>query len=138
MQSKLSSVILLIAALVAGPAFARPSVPIVNVENAPVVTGSGNVPTLAQIKQSIVAAGAIQNWKVSDAEDGKLNATLVVRGKHFMTIEIPYTTEQYSLIYKTSVNLNYEILDGVPLIHPNYNKWVQTFSNNIRLELKKL
>lgn len=138
MQAKLSVVFLLIATLVTGPALARQSVPIVNVENAPVVTGSGNAPTLAQIKQSIVAAGAIQNWKVSDAENGTLNATLVVRGKHYMTIEIPYTTEQYSLIYKSSVNLNYEVLDGVPVIHPNYNKWVQTFSNNIRLELKKL
>ena len=55
-----------------------------------------------------------------------------------MVVEIPYSTTQYSLIYKSSINMNYEVLEGVPVIHPNYNKWVQTFSTAIRLELMKL
>ncbi|HWT54915.1 MAG TPA: hypothetical protein VN066_08900 [Rhodocyclaceae bacterium] len=138
MQTKLFSIFLMLTALVAGPAHARQSVPVINIENALITTSSGKTPTLAQVKQSIVAAGAAQGWQLSETADGKLLASLTVRGKHFMTIEIPYTTAQYSLLYKSSVNLNYEVLEGVPVIHPNYNKWVQTFGNNIRVELSKL
>lgn len=138
MKTTLLSLILVCAATLSGNVLARASVPVINVENAVIATGSGKTPTLAQVKQSIVQAATVQNWQVTETLDGRLNATLVVRGKHYMTIEIPYTTTQYSLIYKNSINLNYEVLEGTPVIHPNYNKWVQNFSNSIRIELSKL
>jgi hypothetical protein len=138
MKTKLISLIFVCAAFFSSNVLARASVPVINIENALITTGSSKTPTLAQVKQSIVQAAAVQNWQISETADGKLNATLVVRGKHHMMIDIPYTTTHYSLVYKSSVNLNYDVQEGTPVIHPNYNKWVQTFSNSIRLELSKL
>jgi hypothetical protein len=138
MKNRFLSLMLLCAALVSGNVLARASVPVLNIENVLVSTASGNVPTLAQVKQSIVQAGAAQNWQVAEADPGKLSATLIVRGKHHMTVDIAYSTTHYSLRYKSSVNLNYAVIEDTPVIHPNYNKWVQNFSNAIRLELSKL
>lgn len=118
-------------------AMARPSVAIINhesVEVTPARTGAGDA---QRVQQAIVAAGMQRNWNVRPLGDGEMEASLLVRGKHTVVVGIRYTASQFSLVYKSSVNMNFETRDGQPLIHPNYNKWVNDLKQGIQFELQK-
>ncbi|MGH6627408.1 MAG: hypothetical protein ACRECD_12885 [Burkholderiaceae bacterium] len=103
-----------------------------------VATNSGKAVQAEQVKQAIQAAAGTRNWSLSPQAEGKLLATLNVRGKHTIMVEIAYAADRYSLSYKDSVNMNYGAHNGLPSIHPNYNKWVQHLQDGIRIELLKL
>lgn len=137
MKSKLFAALLIATTLVAAPAVARDSVPIVNYDNVAVATSSGKAPDAEQVRQAIAAAAAGKGWTVAPAGDGKLQATIVVRGKHTVVVDIAYAADKYALTYKDSTNMNFIERDGQKLIHPFYNKWVQTLKEAIRLELLK-
>ena len=57
-------------------------------------------------------------------------------GKHLAEVNILYSPEQYSVVYRDSINLNYRASDST--IHPSYNKWVGQFVDAIDRSLKKL
>jgi len=131
------SAVLVFAAILSLNAIARDSVPIVNYDNVAVATNSGKAPNAEQVRQAITAAAASKGWTVAPAGDGKLQATIVVRGKHTVVVDIAYAADKYALTYKDSINMNLIERDGQKLIHPFYNKWVQTLKEAIRLELLK-
>jgi hypothetical protein len=131
----------LVAALLvsAAPAYgARPSVPIDNFPNQAVGTASGKKPTLDQVAQAIAAAATSRQWAVARQADGSFLATRVVKGKHTIVTTISFTPEQYSVTYHSSDNMRFEVRDGVPHIHPNYNVWTRELVEAIRVELSKL
>jgi len=104
--------------------------PIKNVNDSAIMTGSGKEPTNEQVASAIRQAGVGLGWQVRDAGPGKLVAVLYIR-THTAEVEIPYSTKSYSIIYKSSVNLNEE--GGA--IHKNYNGWVTNFSQRIGAQL---
>jgi hypothetical protein len=118
-------------------AMARTSVPIVNFDDVAVSTGSNAKLSAAQVGESIKTAAQAKTWTVSPAGDNKMTATLQVRGKHTVVIEIPYSATSYSLLYKDSSNMKHEVEGGTPVIHPFYNKWVATLKDGIQMELQK-
>jgi hypothetical protein len=138
MKSLIGIVVIVVAALFSVSVNARSGAPIKNFENVAVVTGSGMPATVEQVKKAIIAAQAAHGWVIAPAGDGKLVANINVRSKHMATLDISYSADRYSLTYLTSVNLNYEKQNGEQLIHPNYNKWVATLVNDIRVELLKI
>lgn len=138
MKSVIGIVVLALASFFSVSANARSGVPITNFENVPVVTGSGKPATEEQVKTAIIAAQAAHGWVITPAGNGKLLANVNVRSKHMATLDISYSADKYSLIYQTSVNLNYDTRNGEAIIHPNYNKWVATLVNDIRVELLKI
>ncbi|WP_431098143.1 hypothetical protein [Polaromonas aquatica] len=138
MKSKFFAGLILAMAFVAGPASARWPMPIVNYPDIPVVTSSGAVPSAARVKQAIQAGATAKNWTVAQQADGKLQATLKVRGKHTVIVQIAYTPEKYSLIYQDSIDMDYGQRNGEPVIHPFYNKWVADLKESIRGELVKI
>lgn len=128
---------LLALAFCASPAFAWPLVPIINHDSIPVTTGSGRLPQAEQVRQAIQQAATGRGWSLVQHTDGTLLATLNVRNKHQIVVEIGYSAERYSLKYRDSVNMQYEVLGGEPSIHSKYNKWVQNLASAIRVELLK-
>lgn len=138
MKSKLFTAFLVASTLFVTPASARQTVPIVNYDKLAVAVNSGKAPQAEQVKQAILAAAGSKSWSVATQADGKLLATLQVRGKHTVVVEIAYASDQYSLTYKDSTNMKFGAGDGQPLIHPFYNKWVQELKEAIRIELLKL
>ena len=60
-----------------------------------------------------------------------------MRNKHTIVVNISVAADTYSVKYQSSINMNYAVVDGRPVIHPNYNKWVQTLVDGIGAELKK-
>jgi len=88
-------------------------------------------------KQAIELALANRGWLVTEEEPGKIHATLNNR-KHVARILITYDDETVKIEYVDSENLDYEVDEGgQPLIHDNYNAWIQylvkDINRNIRL-----
>ena len=104
--------------------------PIQNVNDAPIVSAKP-VPA-AQVKTAIMNAGTSLGWQMAEVSPGHIKGTLNLR-KHTAVVDIPYSATKYSIVYKSSVNLDEK--DGQ--IHRNYNAWVHNLSNKIGAELAR-
>ena len=79
--------------------------PIQNVTDATVPTVSGHALSNDDVKKAIMRAGTTLGWKMSADAPGKITGRLEVR-KHTAVVEIPYSTKSYSIVYKSSTNLD--------------------------------
>ena len=105
-------------------------VPIQNVQNVS-VSNSANKPLSAeQVRGAIVRAGAGLGWIMKDAGPGQLHGTLILR-THTAEVTIPYSATSYSIVYKTSTNLQ---ATGTT-IHRNYNGWITNLNRGINAQL---
>lgn len=129
---------LVLTGLLPVQAYARNTVPVENIERVAIHPASGKTLTATEVKQAIATAAAKNDWVVNAATDGKTEATLEVRSKHTVKIEILYDPASYSILYKDSVNMKFETKYGQAYIHPFYNKWVGILKSSIDQELGKL
>jgi len=104
--------------------------PIQNVENAPVATASGKSLSKNEVRAAILRAGSGLGWVMKDEGSDTIVGTLLLR-THTAVVEIPYSTRDYSIRYRSSVDLNEA--DGQ--IHKNYNGWVQNLTRAINANL---
>lgn len=140
-------------------AVAREVVPVVDYIDVPITTSSGKRLTAEQVQEAIAAAARFNRWEVTRAAGGDmLTASLHFKGKHAAAVSIPYSADKFSIKYLNSVNLKYRLSEaapggstdltrlnapnqglaaGTPLIHPAYNKWVESLLQGIQFELKK-
>ncbi len=105
---------------------------IYNVSNAPVAPTKAN-PTVDEVRQSIIRAGAALGWQMKEVNPGHVLGTLHLR-THMAAVDVTYDTKAYSIMYKDSKDLNY---DGTT-IHNNYNGWIQNLEKGIRAQLSLL
>lgn len=87
-----------------------------------------------EIEGAIIRAGARTGWEIVPERPGLMTGTILVRGKHSVVVEIAYTQTDYTISYKSSVNMEYK--NGK--IHGNYATWVANLDKNIRIELASL
>lgn len=71
------------------------------------------------------------NWAPRDISANTIEATLVVRGKHHIVVDIVYSPNMYTIKHKSTSNMN----EKHGTIHPNYNVWVNTLRQNIDRQL---
>jgi hypothetical protein len=126
---------------VAGPAHALE--PIRNYEDMVITTKNGETPSLQEVRQAIVTAGAVVNvtrrgaaesWDFTDSGPGKLRGMLVVRGRHVIEVDITYSAKLYSVVYANSSEMSYQAGE----IHPNYNFWVKQLVDRVSTRLFNL
>ncbi len=110
----------------------RAGAPIYEVKSAPVPSPSGKELTLEQVRKEIMAAGVAAGWQMTDVKPGELLATYNLRS-HQAVVSIPYTTKDYSILYKNSSNLKYDA--AAKTIHQNYAGWIQRLDGAIRSRL---
>lgn len=133
------TVLFLLAFAVSGAAFARTPEPVVNLVDQAVTPASGKVLTADEVKQAIGKVAQEKKWVVTPLPDGKLNASLSWNGnKHTIVVEIACDAGRYSVTYKDSINMNYLVKDGQPVIHPYYNRHVNTLRDAIRVEMMRM
>lgn len=99
------------------------------VKSAAIVSNLAN-PSKDEVRKAIVRAAYGLGWQIKDNGPDAMIGTLMLR-EHTAVVDIPYSTKQYSIHYKSSTNLNY---DGTS-IHANYNGWVQNLSKAINAQL---
>ena len=106
------------------------SVPIMNVDNAAVPTASGKPLTQEQVRAAIIRAGGALGWQMKDEGPNKMVGTLVLR-THTAVVDIPYSATNFSIKYRSSVNLD----ESGGNIHKNYNGWIQNLHRGINTQL---
>ena len=114
----------MVLAVMAGAMIGCRTTPVYNVEQQTIV--SNGSAKLGDVQKAIIAAGASLGWQMKVMKPGHIVGTLYLRD-HMAKIDVNYSTENYSITYKDSNNLNY---DGTN-IHSNYNGWVQNLQRKI-------
>ena len=109
------------------------TVPVYNVDKNAVTTASGKTPTAAEVRGAILAAGGALGWSMSDAGPGLVRGNIALRS-HTAAIEIPYSEKAYSIVYKSSTNLD----ESGGKIHKNYNGWIQNLERGINARITTL
>lgn len=102
------------------------------VKDAQVQTASGKPLTLEQVQKAIIDAGIKQTWIMTPIKPGQMLGEYNVQS-HQIHVLIPYTTKNYSILYKDSSNLRYD--PEKRTIHVNYAKWIERLDNEIRMRL---
>lgn len=106
------------------------AVPVQNIEQASVTTVSDRSLNATQVRDAIVRAGAALGWQMKDLGSNTMEGMLHLR-THTAVVNIPYSSQNYSIIYKSSVNLKAD--NGK--IHKNYNGWITNLANGINAQL---
>ncbi|MGE4441649.1 MAG: hypothetical protein AB7D27_09195 [Desulfomicrobium sp.] len=108
------------------------TVPVRNIENAPLVTTSQAHPDMQKIGDAIIKAGTGLGWRMTQKDAGLIIGKLYVR-THRADVEIIYNHENYSIIYKDSSNLKYNPEKST--IHRQYNNWIKNLDLAIQKEI---
>ena len=108
--------------------------PVLNIRNAKFSTLlNGQPPSVEKVEKAILIAAQKRGWSARIVHPGLIEASIIVRD-HRASIEIPYDSAEYSILYSDSSNLDY---DGTK-IHRNYNNWVVKLSESIQKEIYSL
>ena len=121
------------ALVIAATMAACSTAPIKNVSDAVVPSAAGQSVNNAQVRAAIVRAGVALGWQMKDEGPNLLVGTLQLRS-HTAVVEIPYSTTQYSIKYRSSVGLD----EKGGAIHKNYNGWIQNLTNGINAQVSAL
>lgn len=115
------------------------------------ISGCGKAPTVqninnsdyftkAQAKSSVAKAikrgAASKGWRTKTIKNGLIEANILVKGKYFVAVNIPYTSKGYKIEYKSTRNLKYD--PATKTIHGSYNKWTRILSERINYELENI
>ena len=98
---------------------------VADLQEAPRVLSTSPTPLDArQLRERIIRGGQTLEWAVTREAPGLLELTYEKNGKHQVTVAVRYDATGYDVSYVRSYNLNYQEVNGVRKIHPNYNRWV--------------
>ncbi len=110
----------------------RGATPLYQVKDAPVQSATGKGLSMEDVQKAIIAAGVGLGWQMAVAKPGEIIGTLNIRS-HQAVVSIPYTTKNYSILYKDSSNLKYDA--QTQMIHINYTGWIKRLDGAIRSQL---
>lgn len=89
------------------------------------------------VKTAIIEACTGRGWKIDSQTDTQVDASITVRGKHFVAVRIPYSAQSVKIEYKDSSNMRYTPGE-TPKIHRNYNNWVDYLKRDIHAKLTSI
>jgi hypothetical protein len=110
-------------------------VPVLNIQNAPVLGPRGQEPpTRDQVHDAVMRALSGRGWQVNSEDANGVTAT-IVNGRNSATMHVQYDERYYSIHYvDSSPSLGYNGDE----IHHRYNDWVDKLSRAIRWNLMAL
>ncbi len=121
----------LTVALLGSCGIALAAKPIVDQIDIPVpVNFDGSRPGIEDVKSAIRSGCKEKRWIPVLVDNNNITCSILVRTRHFAEVEIPFTADNYSIIYKDSRGLDY--YEKKQRIHRNYNKWVTSLSASIQ------
>ena len=117
--------------LVNTEALAWTSKPILNIEDEAIPAKfDGSTRSLEEVRDAIAEGCRAKGWNPVIDSEKQINCSILVRGKHYAEVNIPFTESKYSILYSNSRVLEYD--PDRQLIHRNYNKWVILLSGAIQ------
>lgn len=90
------------------------------------------------VRGAIMRALPNRGWWVESESPGAIIATVTVRGKHKVTVNITYTPSEVRIKYHSSEHMKYHVSStGRREIHKNYMTWVSLLRSEISSELSR-
>ena len=131
-MSQMKLKILVVIALLLGAGTEAWAVkPLLNIEDEGIPARlDGSTYSIDEVRQAIVAGCRLKGWKPVVVDDAEIKCSILVRGKHYAEVSIPYSASAYSILYVDSRVLKYDA--ERQRIHRNYNKWVILLSRAIQ------
>jgi hypothetical protein len=86
------------------------------------------------VEKAIVGSGLRRGWQVVDRQPGAVTLRYSPRG-FSVTVKVTYDNKTINIKYTDSYDMEYEVENGTPLIHPNYNRWVNNLAHDIESEM---
>ena len=105
---------------------------VLDIRDAGIPTAVGQHLTMDEVATGILAAGSKHGWTMAIQTQGHIVGTLVLR-RHTAVVDIFYSTNSYSILYKDSSNLKYDPTRKT--IHANYSSWISNLNDAIQKEL---
>lgn len=87
------------------------------------------------VRDAIVVAAARRKW-IAESDNGSAFVVRLNVRRHVLRVSVEYEPRRIRFVYVDSVNLDYEIEDGVAVIHPRANQWVEQLSLEIQREIQ--
>lgn len=87
--------------------------------------------TLDEVQALIMQGCAQRLWTPEVEGDSAVTCSILVRGRHYVKVAIPFSEEDYSILYRDSDEMDYD--EERQSIHRKYNGWV----NNLRLMIDR-
>ncbi len=112
-------------AVLATPAQAGRSAPLVNPPAVAIPASAGKALTEVEVRDAIVKGGAAKTWMLKSEQPGRLVLAVDVRSRHAAEVAITYDAKSYRVEYLSSVNLNYRKTETGEVIHPTYLRWIK-------------
>jgi len=89
----------------------------------------GAAPSADKLRQVVSVVAPSREWQVMSQAEGRMELERNVRNKHMLRVELISDDRGFRLRYRASANLMYREVehggDKLPVIHHNYNTWVQ-------------
>jgi len=92
--------------------------------------------SMNKIARAIRDGANRKGWDARKIRNGLIVASILVRNKYFVAVNINYNSYGYKIHYKNSRNMKYNPANNS--IHPSYNKWVRLLQDNINYELSNI
>lgn len=103
-----------------------PGAPIRNVMQFPIPPGPAV--NLENVQKAIMRAGITLGWQMVPRAPGHVEGVLNIR-RHQAVIDITFDDKQFTIMYRTSTNLDYD--EKARTIHSNYNGWIERLQKGI-------
>ena len=125
---------------------------LLNIQDETVPQRQGHTLSVQEVKAAILRSHGdpMVRYYMEDVEPGLIRCELNFKADHKAWVDIPYTAERYSILYKNSENLRYQppsqpdrenpsgYADKLETISGHYNNWIQALNASIQQELRKI
>jgi len=105
---------------------------VLDIRDAGIPAAVGQHLAMDEVATGILAAGSKLGWTLAIQTQGHIVGTMVLR-RHTAVVDIFYSTNSYSILYKDSSNLKYDPTRKT--IHANYTGWIRNLHDAIQKEL---
>jgi len=100
---------------------------------------AGAAPSAEKLREVVAVVAPSREWRVLSQSERRMQLERAVRNKHMLRVELVSDDRGFRLHYLTSVNLMYRDFERagerLPVIHHNYNTWVQELAGGIAKSL---
>ena len=99
-----------------------------NIHDAPIIPPAGQTFSLEEVTAKIMSSAEHTHpeWDLKKIRPGLIRGVLNFK-QHQAVVDISYTTESFSIVYRDSKRLRYQSAEdtrGATMIQRHYNKWV--------------
>ena len=94
----------------------------------------GQTADAGKVRQALITAAYQRGWTVVSDQPGQLELSLTLRS-HRLTVDVPYTSDAYTVHYVSSENLGYREENGTAMIHKRYLAWLRNLEQSTRAAL---